>query len=141
MKKSPATEKPKSSKKSKKEAEAEAPHAAVGDGGVKSRNEKKDKLKQAGDSRKKAEPAAEPVHETSETEPQDESDDEGEDDQTVALIKGFESSGDEDISDDEGYEAGKPIPNIPDSKKAKRQIQKKTKKRDTPDHPGAVYVG
>lgn len=63
------------------------------------------------------------------------------DDQTADLIKGFESSGDEDASEDEGFEAGKAVPRIPDSKKAKRKIQKKLKENDQPNEPGAVYVG
>ncbi|QGA13565.1 hypothetical protein EYB26_001215 [Talaromyces marneffei] len=63
------------------------------------------------------------------------------DDQTAELIKGFESSGDEDASEDEGFEAGKAVPRIPDSKKAKRKIQKKLKENDQPDEPGTVYVG
>jgi nucleolar protein 15 len=63
------------------------------------------------------------------------------DDQTAELIKGFESSGDEDASEDEGFEAGKAVPRIPDSKKAKRKIQKKLKENDQPDVPGTVYVG
>ncbi|KUL84467.1 hypothetical protein ZTR_06144 [Talaromyces verruculosus] len=82
---------------------------------------------------------------------QDESEDKGSeeeesendeiDDQTAELIKGFESSGDEDASEDEGFEAGKAVPRIPDSKKAKRKIQKKLKENDQPDEPGTVYVG
>ncbi|OJJ44780.1 hypothetical protein ASPZODRAFT_100943 [Penicilliopsis zonata CBS 506.65] len=67
--------------------------------------------------------------------------DEAEDDQTTALIKGFESSGDEDASDDEGFDPDQPVPRIPDSKKAKRKILKKQKKSDEPDEPGTVYVG
>lgn len=69
---------------------------------------------------------------------------EGEDDQTVALIRGFESSGDEDASDDEGFDPDQPVPQIPDSKKAKRKILKKQKKaaEEGPgDQPGTVYVG
>ncbi|KAF5015773.1 hypothetical protein F66182_12771, partial [Fusarium sp. NRRL 66182] len=63
------------------------------------------------------------------------------DDQTAELIRGFESSGDEDASEDEGFEAGKAVPRIPDSKKAKRKIQKKLKENDQPNEPGTVYVG
>lgn len=67
--------------------------------------------------------------------------DEEEDDQTAALIKGFESSGDEDESADEGFKPDQPVPRIPDSKKAKRKILKKQKKSDEPEEPGTVYVG
>jgi nucleolar protein 15 len=63
------------------------------------------------------------------------------DDQTAALIKGFESSGDEDESGDEGFDPDQPVPKIPDSKKAKRKILKKQKKHDEPQAPGTVYVG
>ncbi|KAL2829604.1 hypothetical protein BJY01DRAFT_123493 [Aspergillus pseudoustus] len=71
-----------------------------------------------------------------------ESDDE-EDDQTTALIRGFESSGDEDESADEGLDPDAPIPKIPDSKKAKRKILKlqKQNKSEAPGQPGAIYVG
>jgi nucleolar protein 15 len=69
------------------------------------------------------------------------SDEDGEDDQTTALIKGFESSGDEDASGDEGFDASKPLPKVPDSKKAKRKIQKKQKESGEPEEPGTVYIG
>ncbi|KAJ5579007.1 rRNA processing protein gar2 [Penicillium hetheringtonii] len=72
----------------------------------------------------------------------DEEDEEAEDDQTAALIKGFESSGDEDDSGDEGFEAGKPVPRIPDSKKIKQKLLKKQKKNaGTQEEPGTVYIG
>ncbi|KAJ5570421.1 uncharacterized protein N7459_009851 [Penicillium hispanicum] len=73
----------------------------------------------------------------------DEVEDEGEDDQTAALIKGFESSGDEDDSGDEGYNPSKPVPKIPDSKKAQKKImkQQKQKEGDAPEQPGTVYIG
>lgn len=63
------------------------------------------------------------------------------DDQTAELIKGFESSGDEDASEDEGFNPDQPVPRIPDSKKAKRKILKKQKKGDAPSEPGTVYIG
>lgn len=73
---------------------------------------------------------------------EDDEEDEAEDDQTAALIKGFESSGDEDESGDEGYSAGKPVPKIPDSKKIKQKLLKKQKKNaGTPEEPGTVYIG
>lgn len=71
----------------------------------------------------------------------DESDSE-EDDQTAALIKGFESSEDEkDPSDDEGYEPGQEVPKIPDSKQVKRRIKNTQKKQSEPEAPGVVYLG
>lgn len=75
------------------------------------------------------------------SESEEEIEDEGEDDQTAALIKGFESSGDEDDSGDEGYTPDKPIPKIPESKKAQKKIMKKQKEGDVSDEPGTVYIG
>ncbi|KAE8350352.1 hypothetical protein BDV28DRAFT_40614 [Aspergillus coremiiformis] len=70
------------------------------------------------------------------------SEDEEEDDRTAALIRGFESSGDEDESGDEGFKPDQPVPNIPDSKKAKRKILKKQKEnKQEAEEPGTVYVG
>ncbi|KAL4870677.1 hypothetical protein BDV12DRAFT_184299 [Aspergillus spectabilis] len=68
---------------------------------------------------------------------------EEEDDQTTALIRGFESSGDEDDSADEGLDPDAPVPKIPDSKKAKKKILKlqKEAKSQAPGRTGAVYVG
>ncbi|KAL4978140.1 hypothetical protein BDW66DRAFT_131083 [Aspergillus desertorum] len=68
---------------------------------------------------------------------------EEEDDQTTALIRGFESSGDEDESGDEAIDPEAPVPKIPDSKKAKRKILKlqKQNKAESSEQPGAVYVG
>ncbi|KAL4767657.1 hypothetical protein BDW60DRAFT_145841 [Aspergillus nidulans var. acristatus] len=70
-------------------------------------------------------------------------DSEEEDDQTTALIRGFESSGDEDESGDEGIDPEAPVPKIPDSKKAKRKILKlqKQNKAESSEQPGVVYVG
>ncbi|KAB8257436.1 hypothetical protein BDV32DRAFT_81944 [Aspergillus pseudonomiae] len=70
------------------------------------------------------------------------SEDEEEDDRTAALIKGFESSGDEDESGDEGFNSDQPVPKIPDSKKAKRKILKKQREnKQEAEEPGTVYVG
>ncbi|KAL5050248.1 hypothetical protein BDW71DRAFT_173465 [Aspergillus fruticulosus] len=68
---------------------------------------------------------------------------EEEDDQTTALIRGFESSGDEDESGDEAIDPEAPVPKIPDSKKAKRKILKlqKQSKAESSEQPGVVYVG
>lgn len=65
-----------------------------------------------------------------------------EDDQTLALIRGFESSGEEDISGDEGFEPGQDVPQIPDSKQVKRKLRKLKKSHsDEPEKPGTVYIG
>ncbi|KAJ6107987.1 hypothetical protein N7523_009310 [Penicillium sp. IBT 18751x] len=101
---------------------------------------------------KKAAPKAKKVEAPVESEEEDEEDimsmpseseeeiDDAEDDQTAALIKGFESSGDEDESGDEGYNPDKPVPKIPDTKKAQKKIAKQ-QKGDAPEEPGTVYVG
>ncbi|KAF3388750.1 hypothetical protein F1880_003426 [Penicillium rolfsii] len=73
-------------------------------------------------------------------ESEEEIDEVEEDDQTAALIKGFESSGDEDESGDEGYNSKMPIPKIPDTKKAEKKM-KKLQQGDAKDEPGTVYVG
>lgn len=135
-----------SNKKSKKDAKEDVSAAAATKKGSKAESANgKSKAK-------KPEPAVE------ESEADDASDDGGapvlddseddsegaEDDQTAALIKGFESSGDEDASEDEGFDSKQPIPKVPDSKKAKRKILKKQKKaaeEGSGDSPGAVYVG
>ncbi|KAG5297621.1 ribosomal biogenesis protein Gar2 [Histoplasma ohiense] len=73
----------------------------------------------------------------------DEEGSEGEedDDQAAAFIQGFESSGDEDISGDDGFEPGKNVPVIPDSKKVKRKLRKMKKNATGLEEPGTVYVG
>ena len=76
----------------------------------------------------------------SESEESEEEVDDVEDDQTAALIKGFESSGDEDESGDEGYDSKQPIPKIPDTKKAEKKV-KKLQEGNSKDEPGTVYVG
>jgi nucleolar protein 15 len=77
---------------------------------------------------------------SSDSEPNGHSDG-GEAHQTVALIKGFESSGDEDPSEDEGFDPNEPLPKIPDSKKTRRKLVKKLKKTSQPEEPGTVYIG
>jgi nucleolar protein 15 len=133
VKNPPVGDKSKSSKKkSKKETEADSAPIAEPDD-VKSQKGKKSKDKKEGKSAKKVEPVEELTSDPTGDAQEDEVEGEGEDDQTIALIKGFESSGDEDISGDEGFEAEKPVPTIPDSKKTKRKLQKLAKKRDTTD--------
>jgi nucleolar protein 15 len=70
-----------------------------------------------------------------------EDDDSEIDDQTEALLKGFESEGDEaDVENEGGLEEGQEIPKVPDvSSKSKKQLQKT--KEITKDKPGVVYVG
>lgn len=75
---------------------------------------------------------------------EEESDNEAEDDQTAHLIKGFESSDDEEESG-EGYKQGEPIPQAPDTKKAERKLAKaaakQARRNGPPEEPGTVYIG
>ncbi|KAL8638264.1 MAG: hypothetical protein Q9228_004572 [Teloschistes exilis] len=68
-----------------------------------------------------------------------EDDDEEGDDQTAALIKGFESDGDEaEPSDSAGFKEGTEVPQIP----KKKDLSKKLKAaKDDSDGPGVIYVG
>ncbi|EKV19485.1 Ribosomal biogenesis protein Gar2 [Penicillium digitatum] len=125
-------EKKPAAKKSKKEEAEPAPAP------------KKAAAKKAGPKSKKPEPVVESEEEDAEANvsPADDSDSENEgDDQTEALIKGFESSGDEDESDGEGYKEGEPIPKAPDTKKAERKLAKQLRKNGPPEEPGTVYLG
>lgn len=64
-----------------------------------------------------------------------------EDDQTAALIRGFESSDDEeDPSGDEGFRPGQEVPKIPDSKQIKRKLRKMKKRDEEPEEPGVVCI-
>ncbi len=61
------------------------------------------------------------------------------DDQTAALLKGLESSEEEDVSGDEGFEQGQDVPALPDAK-----LNKKLKvvgRKGEGSEPGVVYVG
>lgn len=126
-------EKKPANKKSKKEEDEIAPAS-----------KKAAAKKAAPKTTKKPEPVVESEDEDIEdASPADESEVEqdGDDDQTEALIKGFESSGDEDESDGEGYKQGDPIPKAPDTKKAERKLAKQLKKNGPPEEPGTVYIG
>ena len=57
------------------------------------------------------------------------------DDQTAALLKGFESSDDDAESGDEGYKKGASMP------KLLAKTTKELKKVKTGDEPGVVYIG
>ncbi|OBT73685.1 hypothetical protein VF21_06203 [Pseudogymnoascus sp. 05NY08] len=61
------------------------------------------------------------------------------DDQTAALLQGFESgSEDEAVADEPGY-AGEPIPEL--SKKAKNKLAKLAAQKSVSAGPGTVYLG
>jgi len=124
----PAAKKP-ASKKSKKEETAPAPAAK--------KASKSKKVEVPAESDEEDEDEEEVLSMPSDSE---EEIDDAEDDQTAALIKGFESSGDEDESGDEGYNPDKPVPKIPDTKKAQKKIAKQ-QKGDAPEEPGTVYIG
>ncbi|TVY87607.1 putative RNA-binding protein [Lachnellula willkommii] len=76
----------------------------------------------------------------SEVEVEDE--DEGEaseiDDQTEALLKGFESDGDDDAENQEGLPDGQEVPKL--TKSQKKKLKKGTQE-GTSDKPGVVYIG
>ena len=63
------------------------------------------------------------------------------DDQTEALLKGFESDGDEEDNEKEGgLKEGQPVPKIPLSKKDKKKL-KRDAEIEASEKPGVLYVG
>lgn len=63
------------------------------------------------------------------------------DEETEALLEGFESEGDEaDNSNDQGLEPGQQVPELKLSKKEKKQL-KKASELAALEKPGVVYVG
>jgi nucleolar protein 15 len=70
----------------------------------------------------------------------DDSNEEDIDDQTEALLKGFESDDDiEKDPDDQGYEVGDEIPKL--GKKLKKKAKKAAEKSSASGKPGVVYIG
>ncbi|KAL8725993.1 MAG: hypothetical protein Q9166_006995 [cf. Caloplaca sp. 2 TL-2023] len=68
-----------------------------------------------------------------------EDDDFEEGDQTLALIKGFESEGEDEGPDlGEGFKAGQKVPQLPKNKDVQKQLKAMNQ---NPDEPGVVYVG
>ncbi len=63
---------------------------------------------------------------------------EDEDDQTAQLLKGFESSSEEDVAEPESL-AVQEVPSIPNDKSLQKQLQNATK--DEENTPGVIYVG
>ncbi|MCJ1361567.1 MKI67 FHA domain-interacting nucleolar phosphoprotein [Acarospora aff. strigata] len=61
-------------------------------------------------------------------------------DQTTALLKGFESSGAENASGEEGFQQGQDVPALPDAKKLNQKLKGANKPGDGGE-PGVVYVG
>lgn len=70
-------------------------------------------------------------------------DDESEaDDQTVALLKGFESDGDEeDAEENDGLKEGNAVPKVPMMTNRNKKVMKRAAESDGPEKPGVVYVG
>lgn len=92
---------------------------------------KKSKGKGKSTNKDVVESSAAPLDDTSDSEP---------DDQTVALLKGFESSGDEaDPPSTAGFKEGQSIPKLPNPKQTAKKL--KSIKATTTDTPGVVYVG
>ncbi|TVY14413.1 putative RNA-binding protein [Lachnellula arida] len=73
-----------------------------------------------------------------EVEDEDESDASEVDDQTEALLKGFESDGDDDAETQEGLPEGQEVPKL--TKSQKKKLKKGTQE-GTSDKPGVVYIG
>lgn len=75
----------------------------------------------------------------SDVEDSDEDEDYEEGDQTMALIKGFESQDEDDgPSMGEGFKEGQTVPDLPAKKEVEKQL--KAVKEDS-DEPGVIYVG
>ncbi|KAJ5745491.1 hypothetical protein N7520_010673 [Penicillium odoratum] len=130
----PPSEKKTSNKKSKKEESAPAP--------AEKKTKATPKTKKVEEVAVESEDSeADMISLGSDSEGEEAEEDDVLDDQTAALIKGFESSDDEDDSEGEGHNPNKPVPKIPDTKKAQRKILKAQKQAGTPDEPGTVYVG
>ncbi|TVY34409.1 putative RNA-binding protein [Lachnellula subtilissima] len=71
-------------------------------------------------------------------EDEDEGDASEVDDQTEALLKGFESDGDDDAENQEGLPDGQEVPKL--TKSQKKKLKKGTQS-GTSDKPGVVYIG
>ncbi|KAL8725816.1 MAG: hypothetical protein Q9181_006271 [Wetmoreana brouardii] len=119
---------------------------AIAEGVVEERDEKKkaekgaDKADKKGKGKAVAKEAETPADDFGGFGDEGEDDDDFEEgDQTVALIKGFESGGDEEEPNESaGFKKGMEVPQIPKNK----DLTKKLKGvKDTSDGPGVVYVG
>lgn len=81
-------------------------------------------------------PAEEPAdEEESAAEGSDSDSEQDEDDQTKALLKGFESDEDEEDGEDEGDLSR--VPALPDSKKLRKKLEKANEDKGT----GVIYIG
>jgi len=126
------------------EADTEHPAAKA------SKGEKVSKSASAKSSKKSA---PEPIETNDEDQSEDEArvdevsdeDDLEEDDQTLALIKGFESDGDEEDATKNGLEETQIVPTLPTGAPAMSKKQQKKLKQlaesGTTEEPGVVYIG
>jgi nucleolar protein 15 len=115
-----------------------------GDAKVKDKTAKKSNSIKEDPKTKKPDPAKLPVEDKDDTDDEDEDDEDEVDDQTAALLKGFESDGDEeDALNDGGLLAGATVPGIDVSildKKSKKKLRKAAK-CGSDEKPGVIYVG
>ena len=87
----------------------------------------------------KATDTNDPQQTNNEDDEEDEEEDDTPDDQTVALLAGFESEGDDvHPPGDAGFKEGSKIPSLPKSEATKKLKSIKSTEKDT---PGVVYVG
>ncbi|KAL8824091.1 MAG: hypothetical protein Q9170_008253, partial [Blastenia crenularia] len=121
-------------------AEGVADEKAKKEKNAKKRAGKKDRKA----NRAKGQDGADPVANDSgvdELEDEDEEDFE-EGDQTLALIKGFESEGDDEPNDNEGFKEGMKVPQLPKSKELTKKLKDaKDEEKDGEEESGVVYVG
>jgi nucleolar protein 15 len=61
-------------------------------------------------------------------------------DQSAALLKGFESSGEEDASGEERFKQGQDVPALPDANKLNKKLKLANKQGEGVES-GVVYVG
>lgn len=138
-----ATKKTKKSKIAVAEVAASSP--APNDTELTTTKGKKKDSKSAAKSKKAKEP--EPNNDDLPEDEEDESgaseDEESEaDDQTVALLKGFESDGDEeDAVKESGLKEGRDVPKVPTLTNRNKKVMKRAAESDGPEKPGVVYVG
>lgn len=133
-------------KKSKSAVVDEAPSSSAEDDSTltitktkKSANKPDAKSKKGKESKSKVDVASEDEDEVSGS--SDDQDSEV-DDQTVALLQGFESDGDEDdLVKEGGLGEGKKVPKVPTMTNKNKKAMKRLADSEDPQKPGIVYVG
>ncbi|KAF4628783.1 hypothetical protein G7Y89_g9374 [Cudoniella acicularis] len=152
-KKTPIADKPepatnseaKSPKPTKKAANADKPEPTTnGDSKASKSSKKTAKVSKKSDPEpdtEESEPAAPIVDDAEKANGEEDESDFEVDDQTEALLKGFESEGDdEDESNEQGLASGQEVPKVELSKKDKKKLQKAIESAAS-DKPGVIYVG